>query len=442
MSRWMRAARANNNNDSNNDSNNTDHHNDGCAQPVPLLEEVPPSCELENCTGGGSSSSRSPAPLRKEASRCPICLEDVTVDADLPCGHSACAACIVQYVESLVNCGKVSDDDMACPLPSCRVPLGQATAERLLRNSAEPGGGQLLERLLDFQARRFVPEPGDGERLVTCPTAGCMKVLVPTTLVEERSEVLCPGCSRHFCAGCETPTHPGTSCEAAELERMDPLLRQLISQQNWKRCPVCRNLCERGSGCNFMTCPSEQCKSQTFFCYLCGELLAAADHASHYEGFEGAVGLRGPFGSVCANKREQDLSWPTKPAPPRLSVVLGDEEGTIALRLTWGEHRSEPPTIYYKVRLLSPPPGGSDEVKYLEIQAGEPHHDVQRRRIQYRRYQAVVVPVNVNGAGPASEPSEVVHFHPRELETLKERERTLDKAAAQRSEKGKRWATK
>lgn len=45
----------------------------------------------------------------------------------------------------------------------------------------------------------------------------------------------------------------------AELQRMDPQLREMIKRENWKRCPVCRHLCERESGCNFMTCPSEQC---------------------------------------------------------------------------------------------------------------------------------------------------------------------------------------
>lgn len=60
--------------------------------------------------------------------------------------------------------------------------------------------------------------------------------------------------------------------------------------------------------------------------------------ASAPEGFEGAIGLRGPFGSVCMNKREPDMSLPSQPPPPTLSVVPG-EEGAIALRITFGDHR-------------------------------------------------------------------------------------------------------
>lgn len=330
-----------------------------------------------------------------------------------------------------MNEGQVSPADLCCTLPACRLPIPDGLLAELLQ--ASPGGGQLYQRLLDFQARRFVPDPGEGERLVSCPSPGCSRLLVPTELVTARGEVTCPVCVRAFCAGCGQPAHAGASCEAAELERMDPELRRLIARENLKRCPVCRHLCERESGCNFMTCPSEQCQGKTNFCYLCEELLTPADHAAHFEGFEGAIGRMGPFGSVCANQKKVDLSLPTQPPPPRLSVVVGDEEGSIALRITWGAHRSLPPTIYYRVRLLVP---GSPEVRHLSAQAGEPHHDV-RRLPKYIRYQAIVVPVNVNGTGPASEPSEVVHFHPRELETLKERER-----AANAAPKSKRWATR
>ena len=71
-------------------------------------------------------------------------------------------------------------------------------------------------------------------------------------------KVNCPQCRQSFCAACTQPSHI-ESCDEAELKRMDPAIRELMSKQNWKRCPVCRHLCERESGCNFMTCPSEQC---------------------------------------------------------------------------------------------------------------------------------------------------------------------------------------
>eukprot|EP00434_Breviolum_minutum_P020780 symbB.v1.2.018328.t1/scaffold1417.1/size119926/2 len=340
-----------------------------------------------------------------ERQRCPICLEDGDSQwVVLPCQHALCRECLVNYVESLVNQGKVAAEQLACPLPECRSPVPTDVLQAQLH------APELFQRLLDFQAQRFVPEPDDGERLLNCPTPGCVKMLVPVSLVEQKADVNCPQCKQSFCTACTQPAHLGT-CEDAELQRMDPQLREMIKKENWKRCPVCRHLCERESGCNFMTCPSEQCKGETYFCYLCGELLTSSDHAAHYEGFEGAIGLRGPFGSVCMNKREPDTSLPSQPPPPTLSVVPG-EEGAIALRITFGDHRSEPPTIYYRIWLAV---AGSKEVRRLSAPARQPFYDAPKSVPKYIRYQASVMPINVNGAGPISLPSEVVHFHPREL---------------------------
>eukprot|EP00929_Paragymnodinium_shiwhaense_P088613 TRINITY_DN48927_c0_g1_i2.p1 TRINITY_DN48927_c0_g1~~TRINITY_DN48927_c0_g1_i2.p1 ORF type:complete len:452 (+),score=23.29 TRINITY_DN48927_c0_g1_i2:61-1416(+) len=397
---------------------------------------------------GKSSSSTTAAP----AARCPICLDDVEPqdDACLPCGHLACATCVAMYLASCIDDGRVSDkDDLCCSLPSCRRPFPEHLISSILHENHPSGpeaGARAYERLLDFQARRFVPEPSEGERLVACPTPGCSKLLVENVLVEKAKDVTCPLCACRFCAACSQASHPGMTCESAELARMDPKLLELLKSQNWKRCPECRSLCERDSGCNFMTCPSERCQGKTHFCYLCGVILTAAEHASHFEGFEGAVGRMGPFGSVCMNYREADHSLPKKPPPPRLSVVTGEHEGTICLRITWGEHRSDPPTIYYKVWLRVP---NSKEVVRLHANANDAHHDVYPKRLpKYRRYQATVLPVNVNGDGPESDPSEVVHFHERELGSSTVASTTAVPAVQDGSaftgagSKQKRWSTR
>ncbi|CAK0878514.1 unnamed protein product [Prorocentrum cordatum] len=165
--------------------------------------------------------------------RCLICLEHQQAgaadhDAGLPCGHPVCAECAFEYVRSLVGQGRVASRDLCCPDPSCRGPLPEAFVSRLL--GASPEGERLLQRLLEFQARRFEPAPEDGEVLVACPSAGCGKVLIPEELVARKEEVTCLLCVRSFCAACCQPAHRGISCEAAELERMDPRLRELIAR--------------------------------------------------------------------------------------------------------------------------------------------------------------------------------------------------------------------
>merc|ERR1719291_1433831 len=108
------------------------------------------------------------------------------------------------------------------------------------------------------------------------------------------------------------------------------------------------------------------------------------------------------------------MSLPHKPSQPSLSVISGEDEGTIALRLTFGDHESEPPTIYYRVQLIV---AGTHEQISFQVGVHDPHYDMKpSRQVQkYRRYQVVLTPVNINGAGPPSDPSEIVHFHPREM---------------------------
>merc|ERR1712039_297060 len=122
----------------------------------------------------------------------------------------------------------------------------------------------------------------------------------------------------------------------------------------------------------------------------------------------------GPFGSVCINKRTVDASLPRQPPPPKLSVVVGEDEGSIALRITFGEHKCNPPTIYYRVQLNII---GTDEVQRFNVGVHDAVFDLKPgRRVQkYRRYQAVITPYNVNGPGQTSDPSEIVYFHHREL---------------------------
>ena len=61
-------------------------------------------------------------PAADEGTRreCPVCLEEVTANAEwvvFPCRHSTCADCYHRIV------GKLLEDDAACPM--CRAPLAE-----------------------------------------------------------------------------------------------------------------------------------------------------------------------------------------------------------------------------------------------------------------------------------------------------------------------------
>eukprot|EP00746_Dinoflagellata_sp_MGD_P026919 gnl/MRDRNA2_/MRDRNA2_163438_c0_seq1.p1 gnl/MRDRNA2_/MRDRNA2_163438_c0~~gnl/MRDRNA2_/MRDRNA2_163438_c0_seq1.p1 ORF type:complete len:341 (+),score=39.21 gnl/MRDRNA2_/MRDRNA2_163438_c0_seq1:307-1329(+) len=303
-------------------------------------------------------------------------------------------------------------------MPQCKSTIPQELIRTQL--SSTDGGVAVYQRMLDFQAHRFVPDDEDHEHLVSCPSPGCGKFLVPKTYVSECLTVTCPECQASLCAACSQIAHAPSSCKDAEDARMDTEFAQLLDSEDWVRCPVCRYVCERGHGCNFMTCPSERCQGKTYFCYICGEQLTAADRFDHYRGFENAVGenvdggpVRAPwaYGSVCQNRPHvKNRSLPVKPAPPQLKVVAAEASGLV-LRIMWSEHKAEPPIMYYAIHVQTVPRG--HEAIEVKAKARNGYVDLTPMKhgiVKLCKYQAVFAAVNVNGRGPPSEPSELVQF--------------------------------
>lgn len=97
-----------------------------------------------------------------------------------------------------------------------------------------------------------------------CPFKDCSAMMLILENEEEgvMREAECPVCHRLFCAGCCVAWHCGVSCEEfqslneSEREREDLLLRELAEEKKWKRCPQCKFLVEKISGCLHITCRS------------------------------------------------------------------------------------------------------------------------------------------------------------------------------------------
>ena len=64
----------------------------------------------------------------------------------LPCQHALCGECLVNYVESLVNQGKVAAEQVACPLPECQHPV----PSNVLQAHLEGHDGETLVMLNHF----------------------------------------------------------------------------------------------------------------------------------------------------------------------------------------------------------------------------------------------------------------------------------------------------
>ena len=55
-----------------------------------------------------------------------------------------------------------------------------------------------------------------------------------------------------------------------------------IQAESINNCPHCKTIYFFENGCNFITCSSVFCKSQKFFCHLCGDKLKNSQKNSHY----------------------------------------------------------------------------------------------------------------------------------------------------------------
>ena len=123
-----------------------------------------------------------------------------------------------------------------------------------------------------------------------CPTAGCTKTC--KSLDGKVVDVSCE-CGIDYCFGCGNDTHSPIDCDLLEVwyERIfkedeskkevseNPTaprdLNKLWLEMNTKKCPKCKIIIEKNSGCMHMTCG--KCSHE--FCWLC--LGSAKSHSKH-----------------------------------------------------------------------------------------------------------------------------------------------------------------
>ncbi|KAL0050976.1 hypothetical protein WJX82_011428 [Trebouxia sp. C0006] len=117
-----------------------------------------------------------------------------------------------------------------------------------------------INRLTQLEAEAKIPEAAK----FYCPQRDCSNLLIVKKTTH--AEVECSACRAYLCTICRGFGHSGMSCAEAKASRVDDSdTLSLATQQGWKRCPSCRHVIERQTGCNHMTC---RCGTQ--LCYACG----------------------------------------------------------------------------------------------------------------------------------------------------------------------------
>jgi len=243
---------------------------------------------------------------------CPLCFDTIARDEaiELDCDHKLCVTCFRAYLESKISEAQVADDELVCPIPSCRTEITVAQIEGATRTSG------LWDKFLQFRMNLWQPGSSDG-KIVACPTPECGRFVVPANV----EIVQCPVCSREFCPRCGQKGHQGVTCEAfQEWQRANSSAEQqfeeLMAQQHWRRCPKCGAPSERESGCNFMQCRSEICRKRTFWCYICGKQFPRDEHYNHFP--------QGPYEDECNTPVAERLHGALPPRVPAAPVVASE----------------------------------------------------------------------------------------------------------------------
>ncbi|XP_063884950.1 E3 ubiquitin-protein ligase RNF19B-like isoform X2 [Scylla paramamosain] len=205
-------------------------------------------------TGGGEAGRR----------ECPLCLQEVSGDAFptlLSCPHSACLACLRQYLRVEITESRVN---ISCP--QCSELMHPSDIHAIVDNAL------LSFKFEDFMLRRVLstdpdtrwcPAPDCGYAVVASGCAGCPKLKC------ER-----PGCGSYFCYHCKAEWHPNQTCDMARAQRSPNMLLSSFSylhdiqtSDDVKACPRCQVLIVKmdDGSCNHMTC--SVCGAE--FCWLC-----------------------------------------------------------------------------------------------------------------------------------------------------------------------------
>jgi hypothetical protein len=83
-------------------------------------------------------------------------------------------------------------------------------------------------------------------------------------VVDLQSSDTCWRCYQRLCLKCGAEAHDGRNCASAHDVRFEGMVQ---ARDNWVRCPKCKHVLERISGCDHMTC---KCGAE--FCFCCGSM--------------------------------------------------------------------------------------------------------------------------------------------------------------------------
>ncbi|EMD34829.1 hypothetical protein CERSUDRAFT_86245 [Gelatoporia subvermispora B] len=187
---------------------------------------------------------------------CVVCMDTISdVDIIAPCGHHYDKDCILLLFE------RATEDESLFPPRCCSEKIPLVTVHAYM-------SADLLQRF------REKSEEFSTLKRVYCANPACShflgpqqeftSLLVASKLTPTTKTCTAPRCTTMTCMRCKSAVNGAEHWCVEDVQDLQIL--ELGREAGWARCPGCKVMIERNSGCSHMSC---RCGTQ--FCYCCGE---------------------------------------------------------------------------------------------------------------------------------------------------------------------------
>eukprot|EP00456_Euglypha_rotunda_P011592 TRINITY_DN13070_c0_g1_i7.p1 TRINITY_DN13070_c0_g1~~TRINITY_DN13070_c0_g1_i7.p1 ORF type:complete len:248 (-),score=11.39 TRINITY_DN13070_c0_g1_i7:40-783(-) len=189
---------------------------------------------------------------------CPICMTEIEVGDGIilrSCQHQVCKDCIKANVESNIQNGEYP---VKCPNVDCRKPMAQADVRAIV-------GDEMYDKLEGRMIGNFEAE---SKNAFHCKTNDCKGWC---EFEETALTFNCPLCKKSNCIPCKA-LHPKQNCKQyqddlkrrstqdEDAKKTQEALDEMVKKKEALRCPGCKILVMKMSGCDWMQC--RMCKTE------------------------------------------------------------------------------------------------------------------------------------------------------------------------------------
>lgn len=193
---------------------------------------------------------------------CEICFDnhEITNSIILNCEHRFCQKILSEYFIFEIRNGKLFDD-INCPLCHKNIEFD------IVKNNIPD---DFYNKYFEISIKRYKPKD-ENEIMKRCISCN-------TRFIVDKNErkYTCNLCNKKYCIKCDKQ-HDGIECE---LEDSFTIVEKNILfdgknefyKKNYVKCPCCKNVLHKISGCNFIKCIWPECRGETF-CLLCKKIL-------------------------------------------------------------------------------------------------------------------------------------------------------------------------